>query len=154
MKTVTILLATLLLTSFAPAFPPSVLPAFMIQDIDGNSINLQSFKGKKVFVNLWATWCSPCRREMPSIEQLASSVDTSKVAFVMISLDNTFDRAIKYKQMQKLNLPIYYPGESLPPLFAVKGIPTTFIFNEKGQLTHRIDGGDDYNTARYRKLLQ
>ena len=154
MKTATILLATLFLTSFAPAFPPSVLPAFMIQDIDGNSINLQSFKGKKVFVNLWATWCSPCRREMPSIEQLAQSADTSKVAFVMISLDNPFDRAIKYKEMQKLNLPIYHPAENLPPLFNVQGIPTTFIFNENGKLTHRIDGGDDYNTAKYRKILQ
>jgi thiol-disulfide isomerase/thioredoxin len=143
-----------LLTFSKPAKPPAELPLFMIQDINGNNINLQNFKGKKIFVNFWATWCSPCRSEMPSIEQLAQSVDTSKVAFVMISLDNTFDRAIKYKQMQKLNLPIYYPGENLPPLFNVRSIPTTFIFNEKGKLTHRIDGSDNYNTAKYRKLLQ
>jgi thiol-disulfide isomerase/thioredoxin len=153
MKTATIILATLLFTSFIPA-PPSVLPAFTLQDINGNTINLQNFKGKKVFVNLWATWCSPCRREMPSIEQLAQTIDTSKVAFVLISLDNTFERAIKYKQMQKLNLPIYYPGENLPPLFNVRGIPATFIFNEKGQLTHRVDGSEDYNNAKYRKMLQ
>lgn len=154
MKRTTIILAVIFLASFIPVPPPSELPAFNIQDIDGNTINLQSFKGKKVFVNLWATWCMPCRREMPSIEQLAQAVDTSKVAFVMISLDNTFDRAIRFKQMQKLNLPIYYPVENLPSLFNVRGIPTTFIFNENGKLTHRTDGSDDYNTAKYKKLLQ
>src|SRR5687768_7221789 len=51
------------------------LPPFTMQDIDGKTINLQSLKGKKVFVNLWASWCPPCRREMPSIEKLAKAVD-------------------------------------------------------------------------------
>jgi thiol-disulfide isomerase/thioredoxin len=132
----------------------STLPSFNIQYEGGKQVNLLSFKGKKVFVNLWASWCPPCRREMPSIEKLAQSVDTSKVAFIMLSLDDTFDKALKFAESQKLQLPIFYPAENLPLLFNVQGIPTTFIFNENGELTHRIDGGDNYNSEHYRNMLQ
>ena len=131
-----------------------MLPVFSIQDVSGKALNLQSFKGKKVFVNLWASWCPPCRREMPSIEKLALSIDTSKVIFVMLSLDDNFDKARAFIKKQKLQLPIYYPAENLPALFNVQSIPSTFIFDEKGELLQRIDGGDDFNTEVYRALLQ
>lgn len=130
------------------------LPSFTLQNVNGEAVNLQSFKGRKVFVNLWASWCPPCRAEMPSIQKLARSVDTSKVAFVMLALDNDFNKSKSFVQKQKLNLPIYYPGENLPQLFNVPGIPTTFIFNERGELIKHIEGGDDYDTDKYRQILQ
>ncbi|MGV3656864.1 MAG: TlpA family protein disulfide reductase [Chitinophagaceae bacterium] len=140
----------------APSFQQEMttLPAFTVQDVNGNEINLQSLKGKKVFVNLWASWCPPCRREMPSIEKLMKSLDQEKVAFVMLSLDDNFDKAKIFIKRQKLSLPIYYPAENLPPLFNVQGIPTTFIFDEKGNLFQRVDGGDDYDTDAYRRQLR
>lgn len=131
-----------------------ILPAFTVQDVDGKTINLQSLKGKKVFVNLWASWCPPCRREMPSIEKLAKSVDKNKVAFVLLSLDENFDKAKAFAKRQQLSLPIYYPAEALPALFNVQAIPTTFIFDEGGLLFQRTDGGDDYDTEAYRKILR
>jgi thiol-disulfide isomerase/thioredoxin len=130
------------------------LPAFVIQDINGQNINLQNIKNKKLFVNLWASWCPPCKREMPSIEKLYHSVDTAKVAFIMLSLDDNFDKAKAYMKHQKLNLPLYYPTENLPALFNVQGIPATFIFNEKGDLLNRIEGATDYDTDQFRKMLQ
>lgn len=135
----------------APAAP--ALPPFTLQNVNGEGVNLQSFKGKKVFVNLWATWCPPCRAEMPSIERLSKQVDPEKVAFVMLSLDD-FNKAKSFVQQKKLDLPIYYPGENLPELFNVQGIPVTFIFNEKGELIRRIDGGEKYDTDKYRQLLK
>ncbi len=130
------------------------LPSFTVQDVNGKTINLQSLKGKKVFVNLWASWCPPCRREMPSIEKLAKSVDKNKVAFVLLSLDDNFDKAKPFAKRQQLSLPIYYPAENLPALFNVQAIPTTFFFDEEGRLFQRTDGGDDYNTEAYRKVLR
>ena len=130
------------------------MPAFTLMDVSGKTIDLKSFAGKKVFVNLWATWCPPCRREMPSIEKLAQSVDTGKVAFVMLSLDDEFAKAKQFVKKQKLDLPIYYPAESLPELFNVQGIPSTFIFDEQSILMQRIDGGDDYDTKQYRDILK
>ena len=130
------------------------LPSFNLQDAGGNALNLQSLKGKKVLVNIWATWCPPCRREMPSLQKLYEGLDKNKTAFVMLSVDDRFEKAISYVAKNKLDLPIYYPAENLPALFNVQAIPTTFIFNEKGELIRRINGSDDYDSPLYRKLLQ
>ncbi len=130
------------------------LPSFQMEDDKGNIVNLQQLKGKVVFVNLWATWCPPCRREMPSIQKLSKTVDSTKVAFVMLSLDSRFAKAQKYMRRKKIDLPAYYPAEGLPPLFKVEGIPATFIFNGKGKLIKAVLGGDEYDTSTYTALLK
>lgn len=130
------------------------LPSFSVQDINGNIVNLQSLKGKKLFVNLWASWCPPCKREMPSIEKLSQSVDNDKVKFVLISFDDQFEKAKNYVSSKGFKLPIYYPAENPPALFNVQGIPATFIFNENGELVKRIDGSENYDTKQYKTLLQ
>jgi len=130
------------------------LPSFSVQDINGNVVNLQNFKGKKLFVNLWASWCPPCKREMPSIEKLYKSADNNKVQFLLISFDDQFEQAKKYVSSKGLKLPIYFPVESPPALFNVQGIPATFIFDEKGELIKRIDGSENYDTREYKTLFQ
>ena len=130
------------------------LPLLNMVNEKGEPVSLNSFQGKKIFVNLWASWCGPCRREMPSIEKLYRSVDTAKVAFVLLALDDDFEKSKKYMASQKLNLPLYYPAENLPALFNVPGIPTTFIFGEQGQLIQKIEGSDDYDRDEYRKILK
>lgn len=132
----------------------TTLPAFNMFNAAGKIVSLESFKGKKIFVNLWASWCPPCRREMPSIEKLYQSVDTNKVAFVLLSLDDQFEKGRKYISSKKFALPFYYPSEDLPSIFRVEGIPATFIFNENGALIKRVDGSDDYNTKYYKTLLK
>jgi thiol-disulfide isomerase/thioredoxin len=72
------------------------LPAFKLQDAKGNVVDMNSFAGKKVFVNLWASWCPPCRREMPSIAKLYQSVDNEKAVFIMLALDDDFEKSKKY----------------------------------------------------------
>jgi len=139
--------------SVAPAATAHVLPQFAVLDASGKTIDIQSFKGKKVFVNLWATWCPPCRAEMPSIDKLYQAADKEKTQFVLLSLDKDFETAKQYVQDHKLNVPIFYPAADLPDLFAVNGIPTTFIFNEAGELTEQHEGSEDYNTKAYRKLF-
>jgi thiol-disulfide isomerase/thioredoxin len=129
------------------------LPAFNMKDANGNTVNLSSFSGRKVFVNLWATWCPPCRAEIPSIERLASKADREHVAFVMLSLDESFELAKKFAQAQNMSMPVYYPAEKLPALFNTDGIPVTFIFDENGVLVKQINGSDDYDTDLYIELL-
>lgn len=129
------------------------IPAFAITDATGKTVGLSSFKGRKVFVNLWATWCPPCRAEIPSIENLASKVDKHKAVFIMLSLDENFEVAKKFAKTENLKVPVYYPAEKLPALFNTDGIPATFIFNENGDLIKQSNGADDYSTEEYRKLL-
>ena len=127
---------------------------FRMYDAAGKVITLESLKGKKLFVNLWATWCPPCKKELPSIERLYQSLDTAKVAFVMLALDDQFEKAKKYLSSRKSTLPVFYPAEDLPALFRVEYIPTTFIFDDTGKIIHRVDGSDDYDTEKFRSLLQ
>ncbi|MBP9186889.1 MAG: TlpA family protein disulfide reductase [Bacteroidia bacterium] len=131
----------------------AALPDFVLKNEKGVALNLNSFKGKKVFVNLWATWCGPCRREMPSIEALYNKTKGKKVEFVMLSLDDDFNKAINYKASTKLTMPMYYPGANLPALFNVDGIPATFVFNEKGELIKTIQGSTNYDTQEFVDLL-
>jgi thiol-disulfide isomerase/thioredoxin len=131
-----------------------LLPAFKMTDVNGNITNMASFKGKKVFVNLWATWCPPCRAEIPSIEKLQSKLDKQKVAFVMLSLDENFELPKNFAIKHKMQLPVYYPAEGLPAIFKTEGIPATFIFNEKGELIKANNGMDDYDTDGYVQLLK
>lgn len=139
-------------TNYAPEIQS--LPSFQLTTADGSIINLTDLKGKKVFVNLWATWRPPCREEMPTIEKLNKKVDKEKVTFVMLSLDENFELAKQYVKVNHLQLPIYYPAENLPAMFNTGGIPATFIFNEKGELIKVNKGMDDYDTRSYVLLLK
>lgn len=132
----------------------TVLPAFKVRTADGSTINLADLKGKKVFVNLWATWCPPCKAEIPSIEKLYSKVDKQKTAFVMLSLDENFDLAKEFAKTNKMQLPVFAPAENLPAVFNTNGIPATFILNENGELIKANNGMDDYDTEAYVQLLK
>ena len=130
------------------------LPDFTVTAMDGSAISLADLKGKKVFVNLWATWCPPCREEIPSIEKLQTKVDKQKVAFVMLSLDNDINLPKRFAIKNNLHLPVFYPAEGLPDIFKVDGIPATFIFNEKGELIRANTGAEDYDTEEYVRMLK
>lgn len=139
-------------TNYAPE--TASLPSFQITTVDGSIINLADFKGKNVFVNLWATWCPPCRIEMPSIEKLTQKTDKEKVAFVMLSLDENFELAKQFIKVNHLKLPIYYPAENLPAMFNTNGIPATFIFNKEGELIKVNKGMENYDSDSYVQLLK
>lgn len=131
-----------------------ILPALKLRAADGSTINLANLKGKKVFINLWATWCPPCKAELPSIEKLYAKVDKENTVFVMLSLDEDFETAKSFAKASKMNLPVYSPAENLPAMFNTGGIPATFIFNEKGELIKMNTGMDNYDTEEYVQLLK
>ena len=130
------------------------LPAFSIQDATGKKIDLQSLKGKKVLVNLWAAWCPPCKAEMPSIAALYDKMDKEKTVFVLLSLDENFQSSVDFMKKNKFDLPVYFPAQQLPALFNTGGIPATFIFNEAGELIKQHSGADNYDTNEYLQLLK
>ena len=130
------------------------LPAFSIQDATGKKVDLQSLKGKKVLVNLWAAWCPPCKAEMPSIAALYDKMDKEKTVFVLLSLDENFQSSVDFMKKNKFDLPVYFPAQQLPALFNTGGIPATFIFNEAGELIKQHSGADNYDTNEYLQLLK
>ena len=121
-------------------------------DKDGNARSLEEFKGKVIFLNMWATWCPPCIAEMPSINKLHEKMG-DKVAFVMLSLDEDFETAKAFDKRKGYNLPIYTRGSNLPQMYQSSTVPTTYIIDADGNLALTHKGMADYNTTKFRKFL-
>lgn len=121
--------------------------------LDGTPVELSTLKGKVVFLNQWATWCPPCRAEMPAIEKLYKSVDKNKVVFVMLSLDEDSQNAVQFVKQKGFTFPVYVPAGPLPDAFSSQAIPTTLILDTTGQVAQRIEGMANYDTDEFRQYL-
>jgi thiol-disulfide isomerase/thioredoxin len=131
---------------------------FSIKDLQGNVVDFNSFKGKVVFLNLWATWCGPCRSEMPSIEALYKSIpDKENVVFVMLSMDRPEHqgKVVKYMEDKSYTFPAYTLNSNLSSqLREVQSIPTTFIISKDGLIASKKIGAANYDNNRFRKFLE
>lgn len=142
----------------APAEPMAekAVPAddLLLADAGGKTIRLSELKGKTVFLNQWATWCPPCRAEMPAIENLYRGSDPSKVAFVMLSLDEEAEDAFAFAKDKGFTFPVYVPKGPLPAAFETSAIPTTLILAPDGRIDQRIEGMANYDTEEFRAYLK
>lgn len=129
---------------------------FSIKDLEDQKFSFSQFKDKVVFLNLWATWCGPCRAEMADIQKLYSKVDHEKVVFVMLSIDKDSDKrkVIKYIKDKEFTFPVYMPSGYLPSQLRVPSIPTTFILSRDGKIARKEVGAMNYDTAKFRKFLE
>lgn len=128
---------------------------FTLKDLKGNVIDFNQFKDKVIFLNMWATWCGPCRVEMPSIQSLYETVDQDKVVFIMLSLDTpeNHQKIIKFTDKKEYTFPVYVPNESLPRQLKVSSIPTTFIIGKDGKIKSKKVGTANYDTAEFKEFL-
>ena len=130
------------------------LPDAPLYTLDGQPTNLRRFAGKVVVLNLWASWCPPCRAEMPALQHLYIQVDTARVAFVIVSLDERPDRVRRVVQQAGYTFPIFFPAAPLPKIFNTRSIPTTFVLGPSGTVAIRHEGMANYDTAKFRAYLQ
>ncbi|WP_033426241.1 TlpA family protein disulfide reductase [Hymenobacter aerophilus] len=144
-------------TAPTPAVPvggatyPHNLP---LLTLDGQHVNLSDLKGKAVFVNLWASWCAPCVAEMPGIQALYQKMDPTKVAFVMISLDENPAKARAMLKRKGYTFPVYFPMGPLAAPFDSNSIPSTVILDPNGQVVARHDGMAEYDTPEFKAALE
>lgn len=128
---------------------------FALQDLNRNTVDVQSLKGKTLFINVWATWCGPCRVEMPSIQSLYDQVDHSKVEFIMLAVDqkDPYRKVEAYIREKGFTFPVYLPSGSLPPQLQVNTIPATLVVSKDGQIVFRKNGTANYGTEEFKKFL-
>lgn len=128
---------------------------FTVRNAAGERVSFEQYKGKVVFLNLWATWCGPCRAEMPTIQSLYEKMDTTGVEFVILSIDRDSDepKIAKYIKQSKYTFPVYRPSGKLTAQLDVPGIPTTFIINKQGMIVSKEVGATDFDTSKFRKFL-
>lgn len=126
---------------------------FTLVDFDGNSVPFQTFQGKVVFMNFWATWCPPCIAEMPDIHDLYEKVGED-VQFVMISVDSDQAKAREFIQKKGFDFPVYFLSSSLPQTYETSTIPTTYILSPQGEIVLEESGLTKYDTQKIRDFLK
>jgi len=129
---------------------------FKIKDLQGSVIDFKAFKGKTIFLNIWATWCGPCRIEMPSIQKLYDRVDKDKIVFIMLSIDrgDNFKKVVSFVKDKEYTFPVYVPKGYLTEQLQVRTIPTTFVISPEGKIVTQETGAANYDTEEFRKFLE
>ena len=127
---------------------------FVLIDKEGNRKSFTDYKGKVVFVNFWATWCPPCIAEMPDIHDLYTEMESTDIEFVLIALDDDFQKAKDFVRKKKFDFPIYQLASPLPKVFESSAIPTTYVISPEGKIVMSKSGMAKYNTKKFKNFLE
>jgi thiol-disulfide isomerase/thioredoxin len=124
------------------------------KSLDGHSVSLREFSGKVLFLNVWATWCGPCRMEMPSMAELYKEFGNEGLAMVAVSSED-LQTVRDFAASKRYPFTILVdPEDVLSQRFGITGIPTTFIVDKRGQLVYQRVGGNDWSSPEVRKQIQ
>ncbi len=131
-------------------------PDFTFPDLNGKVVSLSDYRGKVVFVNIWATWCLPCRDEMPSMQKLYNRFKGEAFEILAVSIDSAGRNAVA-PFMQELNLT--FPAlldtrGDIRSLYGTTGVPESFIVDKKGNLVKKVIGAIDWATPEVLRFFQ
>ncbi len=135
-------------------------PEFSLADLKGNAVRLANLKGKVVFVNVWATWCEPCRQEMPGMQALYDALAGSDFTMLAVNSDQT-DRSVveRFVQTYKLTFPVLPdPDLQVAGRYKVTGYPETFVIDRNGTIVAHEIGPRHWNApanvAAFKALIE
>ncbi|MFT0546274.1 TlpA family protein disulfide reductase [Allopusillimonas ginsengisoli] len=134
---------------------PRDLPAITFQDEAGTTLSLTDFRGKVVLLNIWATWCPPCREEMPSLDRLNDKQGGESFEVVALSIDR--DTALVkpfYEEFGIQTLRGYFdPSAQIPNTLRARGVPTTLLIDQDGREIGRAMGPAAWDSAQVEALI-
>ena len=136
---------------------PKTYESIIFRDINQKNVDLDDFKGKLILINFWATWCAPCKEEMPSLDNLQSNNNLSnlKIFPINISQEDLSKSKLFFQKLNIQNLDIYMDAPvTLAKKFALRGVPTTILFNKQGKEFARIMGSIDFNNEEFINWLK
>ena len=144
------------LGEFIPASPAFPAPAVSFVDLTGDTVSLADFSGKTVLVNLWATWCEPCVREMPSLERMQSQLG-GKITVIAISEDRGGSKVVE-PFLDKLGLKSVKtyldPKNTVQRAFKIQGLPTSFLIDRDGRVLGRVEGAAEWDEPKMLEMLK
>ncbi|PWN07933.1 TlpA family protein disulfide reductase [Rhodohalobacter mucosus] len=133
---------------------PDADPGFYFADESGRTQSLDLYRGKVIFLNVWATWCPPCIAEMPSIQALYDNVsDNDDIVFLLVSVDENFDIAQRFMENRELSMPIVHFRGKAPGTYESGVVPTTYVISKDGKLMMEKQGFAKYDTPEFEQFL-
>ena len=144
------------LGEFMPASPLLPAPATSFVDLAGNPASLSEFAGKIVLVNLWATWCQPCLREMPSLERVQARLGAG-ITVVAISEDRGGSKIVEpfIGKLGLRSVKVYLdPKSGMERALKVQGLPTSFLIDREGRILGRVEGAADWDAPKLLAILK
>jgi peroxiredoxin len=143
-----------------PIQPGLEMPNFTFPDINGREVSLSDHRGKVVLVNVWATWCPPCRQEMPSMQSLYEKFKGENFEILAVSIDSEGREAVApFMRKMYLTFPALLDrGETMRSLYGITGVPESFIVDKQGILVEKIIGPINWATPEvfffFKDLIQ
>ena len=144
------------LGEFVPSSQPFTAPAISLADTNGHSVELSELRGKLVLVNLWATWCEPCLREMPSLERLQSRLG-ERIAVLAVSEDRGGNKTVEpfIAKLGLKSVKIYIdPKSEVGHAFGARGLPTSFLIDREGNVLGRVEGAAEWDSPKILGVLE
>ena len=126
--------------------------ALTFLDAQNNELKINDYSGKLILFNFWATWCVPCKEEMPSLDLLQANekLDNLKIFPINVGQDNNEKTLEFFRDLKIKNLDPYFDSPiTLAKKFKLRGIPTTILFNKSGEEFARIIGSIDFNDKKF-----
>ncbi|MGE0054261.1 MAG: TlpA family protein disulfide reductase [Hyphomicrobium sp.] len=145
------------MAAFVRKKTPEALPEITFNDADGKTLTLADFKGKTILLNLWATWCAPCREEMPALDRLQSTLGGDDFEVIALSLDRKGAAASKkfLDETKATHLKLYTDASGKQgTVLKIVGMPTTILINKEGQEIGRLAGPAEWDSPDAKKLIE
>ena len=121
-------------------------PGFSLRDIDGATHRLSDYRGKVVIVNFWATWCPPCRKEMPSMERAWQSIKSQNVVLLAINVGQNEDQVWGFTAETTISFPLLLDEDgTVSSSWPMLGLPTTFVVDTDGRVVYRAVGDREWD---------
>ena len=139
-------------TEAAEETQPMTAPDFTVTDADGNEVNLSDFFGKPIVLNFWASWCGPCKMEMPDFDE-AYTQQGEQIQFLMVNMTDgsreTLETAKSFVAESGFGFPVYYDTSYEAAMtYGVSSLPTTYFISAEGHLTAWAAGAIDMETLQ------
>ena len=148
-----------------PVTAGTVAPEFEVNDLDGGLARLSDHRGEVVLLNIWATWCLPCRVEMPSMERLNQEIAGDGFEIMAVSIDaalGEFDQAGRpggnievFSDSLGLTFPMLHdPSGGIERLYRTTGVPETFLIGRDGIIYKKVAGGTEWDAPEHKELIK
>jgi cytochrome c biogenesis protein CcmG, thiol:disulfide interchange protein DsbE len=140
-------------STLAP-FDVGSAPALALKDLEGREHHLADYRGKVVLVNFWATWCEPCRQEMPSIQRLSAKLSGKPFVVLAVNVDEPAARIRKFLMDTGFDQPVLLDvNKSVTKQWSARVLPVTFIVGPDGRLRYRLLGEMDWSSQSVVTLI-